>query len=103
MCAEGSLTAALGPGTRSSACPATLSPGDCGYWVLCVALAALSHGFLLQDIVATGVGEASEKRDEPAAGEAVSPAAWCRASQGWHGTAGALRQALLGWGDTALC
>ncbi|NXP37112.1 CHD6 protein, partial [Leiothrix lutea] len=41
----------------------------------------LSDHFLLQDIVAVGVGEASEKRDEPAAGEAMSPAVWSMASQ----------------------
>lgn len=43
---------------------------------------AFSDGFLLQDIMAAGVGEAGEKQDEPAAGEAVSPAAWRVASQG---------------------
>lgn len=68
---------------------------------------ALSDGFLLQDIVTAGVGEASEKRDEPAAGEAVSLTALRLASQGlaqhgWGqstvaGTAGG-RDMLLGWG-----
>lgn len=68
---------------------------------------ARSDGFLLQDIVTAGVGEASEKRDEPAAGEAVSPTARSLASQGLAqhgrgqstvaGTAGR-RDTLLGWG-----
>lgn len=65
---------------------------------------ALSDGFLLQDVMAAGVVEASEKRDEPVAGEAVSPAARPVASRGWYGTAGAgaLRQALLGGRDALM-
>lgn len=39
--------------------------------------------------MAAGLGEASEKRDEPAAGEAMSPAVWSTASLGlgWHSQA----------------
>ncbi|NXJ83732.1 CHD6 protein, partial [Trogon melanurus] len=48
-------------GLPKQECPARAG----GLWGGC----ALSHGFLLQDIVAAGVGEASEKRDEPAAAQ----------------------------------
>lgn len=41
-----------------------------------------ADGFFLQDVVAAGVGEAGEKRDEPSAGEAVSPTAWHVAAWG---------------------
>lgn len=41
-----------------------------------------ADGFFLQDMVAAGVGEAGEKRDEPSAGEPVSPTAWHVAAWG---------------------
>jgi len=61
---------------------------------------ALSDGFLLQDVVAAGVGEAGEKRDEAAAGEAVSPAAW-RLPRGRCGTAAGLGGRAAGLGGRA--
>lgn len=65
---------------------------------------ALSDGFLLQDVVAAGVGEASEKRDEPAAGEAVSPAVRRVVSQGlaWHRRSQSAEAGAAGRGGHAL-